>query len=95
MSIDGTSMAYLFASADAAGRRSTQYFEHGGNRAIYHDGWIASARHGVPWQLSGSKGDFDADTWELYDLAADFSQARDLAAEQPGKLAELKELFEQ
>jgi arylsulfatase A-like enzyme len=95
MSIDGISMDYLFTSADAADRRTTQYFEHGGNRAIYHDGWIASARHGVPWQLSGSKGDFDADTWELYDLAADFSQARDLAAEQPSKLAELKELFEQ
>ncbi|WP_245973283.1 hypothetical protein [Rhodococcus wratislaviensis] len=42
--------------------RTTQYFEHGGNRAIYHNGWMAAARHGVPWQLVGKQGDFDSDT---------------------------------
>ena len=37
--------------------------------------------------------DPEQDTWELYYLPDDFSQANDLAAENPEKLAELKELF--
>ena len=37
--------------------------------------------------------DPEQDTWELYYLPDDFSQAKDLAAENPEKLAELKELF--
>jgi arylsulfatase len=94
LDIDGVSLDYLFAAPDADGLRTTQYFEHGGNRAIYHDGWIASARHGVPWQLTGSKGDFNDDVWELYDLDSDFSQARDLAAEHPDRVAELTALWE-
>jgi hypothetical protein len=76
------------------GRHTTQYFEIKGNRAIYHDGWIASARHGAPWMLIGKKGDFENDKWELYDLASDFSQAIDVSDQHPGKLAELQALFE-
>lgn len=41
---------------DAEGRRKTQYFETGGHRAIYHDGWVAASFHGVPWELAGSVG---------------------------------------
>ena len=37
--------------------------------------------------------DPDKDVWELYYLPDDFSQAKNLAADQPQKLAELKELF--
>ena len=33
------------------------------------------------------------DVWELYDLTTDFSQAHDLAAANPAKLAELQALF--
>jgi arylsulfatase A-like enzyme len=95
MELDGISMSYLFEEVDAPDCRTTQYFEHGGNRGIYRDGWFACARHGVPWQLSGSKGDFDADIWELYDLSKDFSQAHDLSAEHPEKVEELKSLFEE
>lgn len=93
--IEGVSMAYTFA-AEAAGEpstRHTQYFEMGGHRALYHDGWIASCRHGrLPW------GDYEAasfadDRWELYDISSDFSQHHDLAAEHPEKLAELQDLF--
>jgi arylsulfatase A-like enzyme len=76
------------------GRHTTQYFEIKGNRAIYHDGRIASARHGAPWMLIGKKGDFENDKWELYDLASDFSQAIDVSDQHPGKLAELQALFE-
>ncbi|MCB1499524.1 MAG: arylsulfatase [Bauldia sp.] len=60
----GVSMEYSFADADAPGRRVTQYFETGGHRAIYHDGWVAASFHGVPWNLTGSLG-FDHNEWQL------------------------------
>ena len=96
--IDGMSLAYAIDDPDAAGRRRTQYFEIMGSRAIYSDGWMASATGPrLPWVPGVPAGirtwTPDQDTWELYDLEHDWSQARDLASEQPDKLAELKELF--
>ena len=44
-------------------------------------------------RLAPDKYDPENDTWELYYLPDDFSQAKDLAAQKPEKLAELKELF--
>ena len=71
----------------------TQYFEMFGNRALYHDGWVAACRHGrLPWEVVGSFS-FDDDTWELYHVDEDFSEADDLAAQHPDKLRELQELF--
>jgi arylsulfatase len=65
-----------------------------GHRALYHDGWIASCRHGsLPWETSGNTGDFSGDVWELYHIAEDFSQAVDLAEREPGKLWELRSRF--
>jgi arylsulfatase len=91
--IEGVSMVYTWDDAKAEGRRSTQYFEMFGNRALYHNGWVAGCRHGkLPWQTSGSAS-FDSDTWELYNVDMDFSQARDLAKKQPKKLRELQDLF--
>lgn len=90
----GHDFASTFASADAAETRTTQYFETGGHRAIYHDGWIASAMQGVPWQLVGSKG-LENSQWELYNIEEDFSQAQDLASQYPEKLRQLQELFDQ
>jgi arylsulfatase A-like enzyme len=91
--IEGVSMAYTWDDAGAGGRRATQYFEMFGNRAIYHDGWVAGCLHGkLPWQTAGSAS-FDNDTWELYDIEKDFSQANDLARKQPKKLRELQDLF--
>ncbi|CAM3269845.1 arylsulfatase [Corallococcus sp. ZKHCc1 1396] len=93
--IEGTSLAYTFDAkhADAPGHRTTQYFEMFANRALYHDGWMASCRHGrLPWVNMGS-ADFNDDRWELYDLREDFSQAKDLAAKHPEKLRELQDLF--
>jgi arylsulfatase len=64
-----------------------------GNRALYHNGWVAGCRHGkLPWQTSGSAS-FDTDTWELYNIEEDFSQANDLAQKEPKKLKELQDLF--
>jgi arylsulfatase len=93
--LEGVSMAYTFdrANADANSARTTQYFEMLGNRAIYHEGWIASCRHGrLPWVTKGTS-DFADDRWELYDLEEDFSQSEDLAASQPEKLRDLQERF--
>ena len=94
--IDGTSLVYSFVDAKAPSRHRTQYFEIYGNRALYHDGWMASAFRGrPPWEIfARMNDDFSADRWELYDLDADFSQARDLAAQQPARLRELQLRFE-
>ncbi|WP_136707973.1 arylsulfatase [Agromyces sp. H66] len=100
--MDGTSFAHTFDDAAAEERHTVQYFESMGNRAIYKDGWWACARlDRIPWDFSPATiaklapGVYDPeqDTWELYFLPDDFTQAHDLAAEQPEKLAELKELF--
>ena len=49
--IEGTSMRYTFDDAAAVDRRRTQYFEMVGNRGIYHEGWTAVTRHGIPWDM--------------------------------------------
>jgi arylsulfatase len=91
--IEGVSMAYTWDDAEAKSRRVTQYFEMFGNRALYHDGWVAACRHGkLPWQTSGSFT-FDDDTWELYNIEEDFSEYTDLAAKNPKKLRELQDIF--
>jgi arylsulfatase len=93
--VEGTSMRYSFDDAAAADRRTTQYFEMVGNRGIYHDGWTAVTRHGTPWlMVHGSERPFEDDVWELYDTRTDWTQARNLAAEQPGLLATLREVFD-
>lgn len=90
--IQGASMVYSFNSADAPERRSTQYFEISGNRAIYHEGWLARTIHRAAWE-SEVRRPLKDDVWELYDTRADFSLANDLAAEHPDKLDELKAIF--
>jgi arylsulfatase len=83
---------YAFDAPDAADRHTTQYFEMFGNRAIYHEGWVAAAKHRTPW-ASVPDGPLDQDNWELYHVVEDFSQANDLAASNPDKLAEMQALF--
>jgi len=96
--LDGTSMAYTFDQPRAPTTHTTQYFEILGSRGVYHDGWMA-ATFGprAPWStdMSGIMNwDPEADRWALYDVTKDFSQSRDLAAQYPERLAELKTLFE-
>jgi len=82
--IQGVSMAYSFGDPAAPTRRQTQIYELLGDRAIWHQGWKAVAKH--------EKGvDFDEDPWELYHLDHDFSECHDLAAEHPEKLREMIE----
>jgi arylsulfatase A-like enzyme len=97
--IDGVSMAYTFADSAAAGRKHTQYFENNASRGLYHDGWFACTFGPlVPWDTAGSapklkEWDANRDVWELYNLANDFSQAEDLAAKEPERLAKMKTRF--
>jgi arylsulfatase len=99
--MDGISLKYTFADARAPGRKQAQYFEVMGDRGIYSpDGWFASAwGPRIPWVPGLPPGAAtwspEKDTWQLYDLSADFSQANDLASSQPAKLSELKRAFDQ
>lgn len=97
--IEGTSLVYAFDEAKAPTRHKTQYFEMLGNRGIYHDGWMASTSPlRLPWAPpapgtpSANPDDFQ---WELYHVAEDFSQAKDVAAANPAKLKELQTVFDQ
>jgi hypothetical protein len=90
--IEGVSMRYCFDDAVAAERRVTQYFEMFCNRGIYDRGWTAVTRHSTPWVMAPPPP-LSEDAWELYDTNTDWTQAHDLAAEMPEKLAELKALF--
>jgi arylsulfatase A-like enzyme len=90
--IEGTSMRYSFDGATEADRHERQYFEMFCNRGIYDQGWTAVTRHSTPWVMAGQLPAFDDDVWELYE-PGDWSQAHDVAAEQPEKLAELKQLW--
>jgi arylsulfatase A-like enzyme len=96
--IEGTSMVYTFDDAQAPTRHPTQYFELLANRGVYHDGWMANTTPlRLPWAKvapgvpSANPDDFQ---WELYHVAEDFSQANNLAAENPAKLEELQAVFE-
>ncbi|MBN8438688.1 MAG: arylsulfatase, partial [Candidatus Accumulibacter sp.] len=96
--IEGTSMAYTWdkASANSPTRHSTQYFEMLGNRAIYHDGWVAATTPAtLPWELS-TKSPPDVITgykWELYNVMDDPTQSNDLAARMPDKLKQMQGIF--
>lgn len=92
--MEGTSMLYTFRGANEPERHDLQYFEMFANRGVYHKGWSAVTKHRTPWVMVGGElPAFDDDVWELYDGNADFSQARDLSAEHPEKLAELQRLW--
>ena len=90
--VDGISFLPTLASAAAAERHTTQYYEMHANRSIYRDGWVAAVRSGfLPWPSGTSK---TPPSWELYDLTHDYSQAHDVAAQNPAKLRELQAAFD-
>jgi arylsulfatase len=91
--IEGTSMVYAFADAQATERHDLQYFEIFGNRAIYHKGWTAVTKHRTPWApMDKPVPAFDDDVWELYE-PGDWTQARDVSKSNPNKLHELQRLW--
>ena len=94
--MDGISMLPTFASAHAPGLRTTQYFEMLGNRAIYNDGWMAASRSGLlPWIYTDAPPPDPAKgPWELYHLSEDYSEADNVALKNPGKLSEMRKIFD-
>jgi arylsulfatase len=96
--LDGTSMVYSFDKPDAKSVKKTQYFELMGSRGIYHDGWFAGTFGPKPPWLPDFAGvmnwEPEKDVWELYNLDEDYSQSKDLAKENPKKLAELRAIFD-
>lgn len=96
MPFDGVSILYSLPGADQPARRKTQFFELSSDAAIYSDGWMANTRpNAMPWQFTGVTDiPFDKRSWELYDLKNDFSQSRDLAAENPEKLKQMQKMFQ-
>lgn len=96
--LDGVSMAGTFDDAKAASRKPAQYFENLGSRGLYRDGWMASVwGPRTPWvagfaQFMGWKP--EDDTWALYRLDGDYSQAVDVSAAHPQRLAEMKREFD-
>jgi arylsulfatase A-like enzyme len=94
--IEGVSMGYTFdaKNAAAASKHTTQYFEMMGDRAIYHDGWIASTKvMRAPWENYPPKEAVTDYPWELYDLHHDWTQYEDVATKNPAKLKEMQSLF--
>jgi arylsulfatase A-like enzyme len=96
--IEGVSMAYTWdkANANAKTRHTTQYFEMLGNRAIYHDGWVAATTPvTLPWELSTKTPPdvISGYNWELYNVQEDPTQFNDLAAKMPEKLKQMQDLF--
>jgi arylsulfatase A-like enzyme len=96
--LEGVSFASTFdkANADAPSKHTTQYFEMMADRALYHEGWIASTKVvRPPWVTVGAVNPDPANnaTWELYDLTKDWTQHDDVAAANPAKLKELQDLF--
>jgi len=91
--LTGISMLYAAKDANAKDRHTTQYFEMFGNRAIYHDGWMARVVHRVPWGAEPINSLQD-DVWDLYNVAEDFSLTNNLASQNPEKLKEMQQLFD-
>jgi arylsulfatase len=84
--VSGISMRYTFdAAPNAPTKKKRQYYAMLGTRGIWEDGWKASAVH-APFT---GKGNFDKDRWELYHVEVDRSESKDLAKENPEKLAAL------
>jgi arylsulfatase len=93
--LEGVSMAYTFENASAPSQHKAQYFEMIGNRAIYSDGWVAATTPlRVPWINFGASPNPDDFKWELYHVSEDFSEANNLAEQNPDKLKEMQAIFD-
>ena len=89
--LEGVSMMATLRHAKAPEIHEVQYFEMMGNRGIYFQGWTAVTKHRTPWKAD-TPPPFDDDVWELY-APGDWTQAHNLATENPAKLAELQRLW--
>jgi len=91
--MEGRSFLASLNDANAPESHTMQYFEMFANRGIYKDGWWAASMAFEPWEPDRSGYDPFKTKWELYNLAEDFSQGKDLADKNPEKLLELEALW--
>jgi arylsulfatase len=103
--IQGVSFAHVLDDTRAESRHRTQYFEMMGHRAIYHDGWRAVCPVPGPSFAEAGMGfgemvitetklrELDASGWELYRVAEDFAETRNVAAEHRDQLIEMIALW--
>lgn len=94
--IEGVSFAPSLTDATVPSDHVTQYYEMLGSRALYHDGWKSVVFHPTPfiaYDGTDVSGPFDDDIWELYHVAEDFSETRDLAEAAPDQLEKMKALW--
>lgn len=84
--VTGHSFASVIANSSAPATNTVQYFENMGSLAIVAGEWKAVFKHtpGI---------DPANESWELYHLSIDRSECSDLAASEPGKLAEMVALW--
>jgi arylsulfatase A-like enzyme len=99
--IQGVSFAQALGDAKAPSRHHTQYFEMMGHRSIYHDGWRAVCPVPGPSFTEAGMGfgemeiteeklrQLDEKGWELYHVAEDYSETRNVAAQNRDKLIEM------
>jgi arylsulfatase A-like enzyme len=96
--VEGTSFLYTFDKANASepSRHKTQYFEMMGQWALYDEGWLLSTKvNRAPWQAFGvaNADPLNNQVFQLYDLIKDFTQSNDIAAQNPGKVTEMRKKF--
>jgi len=88
--VTGHSFTSILHDPSQPAVNTVQYFENGGSRALIAQlngrWWKAVTRH-------RPGDDYDTEPWELFDLDADPSETRDRAAEEPGQLSELVDLW--
>jgi len=98
--IHGVSFAHTFDDPKVFSKHITQYFEMMGHRSIFHDGWRAVCPWPGPSFKEAGKGfgepipadlltELDGNHWELYNVAEDFAENHDLAADNRPKLIEM------
>lgn len=88
--LEGVSFKAVLQDPAAETGKDTQFYTMLGTRGIWHRGWFANTVHAA---TPSGWSHFDQDRWELYHIEEDRSQNRDLAAENPEKLEELKALW--
>jgi arylsulfatase len=96
--IEGTSFLYTFdpKNAKSPSRHKIQYFEMFGQWALYEEGWMLSTKvNRAPWDAFGpaNTDPLNNQVFQLYDLTKDFSQTNDIAAQNSGKVKEMREKF--
>jgi arylsulfatase len=88
--LEGISFVKSFEDGDAKTGKDTQFYSMLGTRAIWHQGWKASA---LSPAAPEAWADFNRQRWELFDTENDPSECHDLADQHPERLQDLIALW--